>query len=112
MSSKLILAIDFDNTIHDIKHPVAGRKMGEPMEGAKSVMTRWKRQGHTLIIHSVMATNPSGEQAIRDWLRYYHIPFDKVTAIKPLAAVYLDDRALKFTSWDKAYKDIMELSHA
>jgi hypothetical protein len=73
--------------------------MGAPMDGAKSVMTRWKRQGHTLIIHSVMATSDSGAKAIADWLRYYKIPYDSVTATKPQADWYIDDKGYQHTDW-------------
>lgn len=95
----MTLAIDFDGTLHDNKHPVTGRRMGEPFEGALAVMRTFKRQGHTLIIHSVMATNPSGAKAIEDWLHYYKIPFDAVTATKPQADWYIDDKGYNHTDW-------------
>lgn len=93
----MILAIDFDDTIHDTKNPAPGRKMGPPLEGAKDALIEFKRQGHTIIIH----TAQSSFKHIEDWLHYFDIPFDEVTNIKPLAACYIDDKAIHFTAWSK-----------
>jgi len=92
-------AIDFDGVIHDHKNPVPGRRMGAPIEGAKEAITELKRRGDTVIVHSVWAGNP---KVIEDWMRYYEIPFDEVTNIKPQADIYLDDKAVRFTDW-KSY---------
>lgn len=95
----MILAIDFDGVIHDAKNPVPGRRMGPPMEGAKDSMTALKLFGHTLIVHSVWAG-----PAMEDWLRYYQIPYDEVTKLKPSADHYIDDKAIKFTTWQELMK--------
>ena len=96
-----ILAIDFDGVLHDFKAPLPGKRMGGPVDGAKSHMELLRAQGHTLIIHTVKAVTEDGKRAVRDWLNYYQIPFDDVTAIKPNASIFLDDHAQHFTSWDK-----------
>lgn len=94
----LTLAIDFDGVIHDDKHPLPGKKMGPPIMGAKIALMRLKGRGCTIIVHTVRATNP---QHVKDWLDYYEIPYDDVTNIKPVADVYLDDKAVTFTSWEE-----------
>ena len=91
-----VFAIDFDGVVHDHVHPVAGFKMGPPMEGAKEVLTLLKKAGHTIIIHTVKGDNPG---FVMDWMNHYKIPFDDVTRQKPVADYYIDDRAVKFTSW-------------
>lgn len=97
MNKKLVLAVDFDNTIHDTKHPVKGMKMGPPLEGAKEALTRFKQRGDTVIIHSIWGHNNT---VISDWLKYYGIPFDRITNLKPQADYYIDDKAIKFEGWD------------
>jgi len=99
MSTKLTLAVDFDGVLHDHKHPVTGRRMGIPFPDARPAMIKLTRQGHMLIIHTVMATTPGGTKAVEDWLRYYKIPYASVTAIKPNADYYVDDRAIRHTDW-------------
>lgn len=94
-----VLAIDFDGVIHDNKNPIPGRKMGLPIEGAKEAVTKYYLRGHRIIIFSVWA-NERGKKVIADWLKYYVIPFNDITNIKPEADVYLDDKAVRFTTWN------------
>lgn len=94
----MTLAIDLDGVLHDHLNPKPGRRMGLPMEGAVNAMIRLKQLGHTLIIHSVWGDR---RKVIADWCDYYSIPYDDITNIKPEAAVYLDDKALAFTTWDE-----------
>lgn len=99
----MILAIDFDGTIHDDAHPVEGRRMGPPIPGAKEALEAYRRKGHTIIIHTVRGGSP---EHIEAWMKYYGIPFDRVTNIKPMkpsADLFIDDKARQFIGWDKDY---------
>lgn len=100
MSNYKILAIDFDQTIHDQAHPVPGRKMGPPIVGAQDAIVEFKRRGYKIIIHTVWGSDDR-KQAIIDWLNYYQIYFDEVTNIKPKADAYIDDKAIRFTTWEE-----------
>ena len=103
----MILAIDFDNTIHDLQHPVAGRKMGPPIAGTREALINLKSRGHKIIVFTVWG-DASGQKTISDFMKFYGLPFDSITNIKPNADIYLDDKGLKFTSWRKALEDINE----
>ena len=100
----MILAIDFDGTIHDHKNPVAGRTMGPPILGAKETLINFKNDGHTIVVHSVWGNDRNG--AIKAWLKYFEIPYDEVTNIKPDADYYIDDKAIKFTNWNDIWKQL------
>ena len=95
----MILALDFDGVIHDDKHPVAGKRMGEPMPGAAQAIEELQDQGHQVIIHTVRGNSP---KHIEDWLEFYGFDIDTITATKPVADVYLDDKGMRFTSWSEA----------
>jgi hypothetical protein len=101
----MILAIDFDGVIHDRDHPLPGKRMGMPIAESQEAMRKLRRS-YKLIVHTVMATNESGKLAVENWLRSYNIPFDEVTAIKPNADVYLDNKAIRFKDWGSALTDI------
>jgi hypothetical protein len=92
----MIYAIDFDGVVHDHKKPIIGRRMGAPMEGAKEALEKLKSQHNKIIIHSIWGDD---QKTIGDWMKFYEIPFDSITNIKPPADVYLDDKAVRFTSW-------------
>ena len=94
----MILAIDFDGVLCDNNNVRPGFTMGAPMEGAIEAMRTLKRQGDTLIIHTVRGGRP---QHVEDWLRHFGIPYDDITNIKPNAACFIDNNAIRFTSWSQ-----------
>ncbi len=102
MPKPLIAAIDFDGTIHDYKHPLPGKKWGGPLPGAQESMRRLHGMGLEVVVFTTKAVGTSGRQAVIDWLRHHAIPFDEVTATKPAALFYLDDRAIHFSDWSEA----------
>jgi histidinol phosphatase-like enzyme len=93
-----VLGIDFDGVIHDYKHPIKGRRMGAPIEGTKEALERLKRQGYKIIIHTVWG-DEKGQKTIADFMKYYELPYDEITNIKPQADWYIDDKAIHFESW-------------
>lgn len=94
--------IDFDNTLCDWNHPHPGHTWGNPILGAQLGMAHLRGMGLRLVVYTVKATTPEGTKAVEGWLRNNKIPYDEVTAIKPPAVVYLDDRAVRFTTWQAA----------
>lgn len=94
-----IIAVDFDGVIHDPKNVAAGRRMGQPIDGAKAGMEALRLIAH-VVVHTVRATSSDNGQHVRDWLDFYGIPYDDVTAIKPNAILFIDDRAIPFVNWD------------
>lgn len=93
----MILAIDFDEVIHDTKNPITGRKMGAPIYGSQEALDDLHDAGHKIIIHTVRGIS----KAVMDWLEYYDIPYDEITNIKPKADWYIDDKSLHFESWEQ-----------
>lgn len=106
----MILAIDFDGTLHDPTRRVGNYKMGITIPGAATAMKMLKDKGHTLIIHTIHAKNPQEVQAVEDWLKYFKIPYDKITSLKPEADMYIDDKALKFVDWGEVLKEVASAS--
>ncbi len=99
----MIVAIDFDGVLHDAKARVSGRKMGAPIEGSRDAVLLLRQRGDTLIVFTLRGDRP---QHVEDWLKFYKFPPMRVTRSKPEADVYLDDRALRFTNWADALKDL------
>ena len=100
------IAIDFDHTLHDARHPLDGRRMGPPILGAKEALETLRERGYKVIIHSC-----NRPKVIRAWMEYYKIPFDSIWGEhasdigKPAADFYCDDSAITFTNdWDATVK--------
>lgn len=101
----MVIAIDFDGTIHDWNNPKPGMRMGPPMPGAKDALQSFKASGHTIYIFTVRG-GPGERKHVEDWLHYYDIPFDWVTNVKIPADWYIDDRAIHFTDWTQAVQRV------
>lgn len=102
----LTLAIDFDRTLADTDHVPPGRKLGPPLPGAKDALVYFRERGDKIIVHTVRASDPRSIKVVKDWLDYFEIPYDHITNVKEPANFYIDDRGLRFHSWDQALKDI------
>lgn len=112
---KRTLCIDFDGVIAQYDTWKGKGKFGDPVPGVKKFLTDLIMESWIIIIH----TTRSEEYAIRDYLEKHEIPFHyfnqnpenfllDCSSKKPLADVYLDDRALRFSGdFEKTYFDVM-----
>ncbi|MBX3103016.1 MAG: capsular biosynthesis protein [Bacteroidetes bacterium] len=110
------IAIDFDGVIHGYSQGWHdGTIYDPPVPGTKEALTALKEQGHYLIIFSTRTNkifrkkdDPDQEPIMKAWLAQHEIPYDKIwTFGKPMADVYLDDRAVTFRGdWQAAVQAI------
>jgi hypothetical protein len=105
------IAIDFDGTIHDPLNRLPKYKMGQPVPGAAEAIRKLRLMGNQIIIFPTWADNSQRRKAIVDWLTYFGVEFDDITSVKPDADVYLDNRGLRFTSWEQALADMGRIYH-
>ncbi len=95
---KNILALDFDGTLSTFEsgYTAADVTPDPPVDGAVAAAAEYN-QFFSLHVYSARAGEPGGEDAIRHWLRKWKFPEGmKVSAKKPHAKVYIDDRAIQF----------------
>ena len=105
---KKVLAIDFDGVIHRYSRGWRdGSIYDRPMVGSRMALTALRRK-FEIIIFSHRAVH-QGTKKIREWLKIQKIPYDRVTTEKPRARWYIDDRAIRFTTWSKTLKEISRL---
>lgn len=99
------IAVDFDHTLIDTP-------TGKPIKGALDALEQLRELGHKIVIHS--CNNPL---FIRQWLAEREFPFDAIwgespidEGAKPVAAVYIDDRAVAFRgNWNETLRDTLTL---
>lgn len=122
MSNQFVISCDFDHTIHNPEDRAPGYRMGRPFPGARETLTRLHDLGAKIVIHTCRARSAHGQPDpdhaeyvgegghVEEWLRYFEIPFDEVTALKPIADCYLDDKALPFEgNWANAERELLAL---
>ncbi|HDY86677.1 MAG TPA: hypothetical protein ENH82_01005 [bacterium] len=102
-----IAIIDFDGTLCKFEFP----KVGPPEPGVKRAIERLKEKGYTIKIHSCRTAEYWGDanerrihiELILKFLADNDIPYDEliVDMDKPIADVYIDDRAIRYNgNWE------------
>lgn len=98
---KKTVAIDFDGVIHSYTTPFNGDHSyipDPPVPGSKEAMWRYVEK-YNVVVFSVRAAFAA--EAIRQWMKVWEFPEVEITAIKPSAHVYVDDRGWRFDgNWD------------
>lgn len=103
------IAIDLDGTICPVKLPKQTYADLEPLPGAADRIRELRRAGNYVIIQTArnMATCQSNLGKVMknvglitlEWLERHGIEYDEIYFGKPNAEIYLDDRAVRFTTW-------------
>lgn len=93
------IAVDFDGTVHDVKNPIEGKRMGGVISGAKESLDTFKRKGYKIVIFCVWAKDENSIEIIANWMNYWDCKFDVITNIKPQADAYIDDKGIYFNNW-------------
>ena len=97
------LIIDLDGCICS-EEKTFSRSLAKPILGAKEVLDELKNQGHIIIIYSARSWNEY-EMTIQ-WLKDNQISYDQVILGKPIGDYWIDDRAIRFSSWSEIKEKI------
>ncbi len=104
---KPILAVDFDGVIHSYELGWNnGAIYGSPVEGAMQALVELSRD-YKLIVLTARPETQFGR--IKAWIETHQKagPFAfEVTNVKPPAAAYIDDRAIRFRDWPQALSEL------
>lgn len=103
------ICIDLDGVICELRKPGQAYADLQPLPGAVDRLRQLKAAGHYLIIctarHMKTCDGNVGKVVARqgavtlEWLTRHGIEYDEIHFGKPWAEVYIDDNALRFTSW-------------
>lgn len=109
------IGVDFDGVIHkNSKGYHDGTVYDDPVEGAREALQKLSEK-YTVIVYTAKARKDrglvngrSGTQLIWDWLKQHDLNqyVSKVTAEKPRAVAYIDDKGIKFDNWDSVLSQI------
>ena len=104
------LSVDFDGVVHKCsKGYHDGTIYDDPVEGVHDAL-RSLSEKYTIIIHTCKArkdrglvNGKTGIELVWKWLEKHNLAqyVSKVSAEKPRAVAYIDDKGIRFESWDR-----------
>lgn len=104
----MAICLDFDGVIHKALSPWRGRTIisDPPVEKAREAIEQLMKY-HRILVHSGRCATEEGREAIEAWLERQGIIVDAVVKDKPLARIFVDDRAIQFKGdWAQTLDDI------
>ena len=114
------IAIDFDGVIHkNSKGFYDGTVYDPPIEGTIETIKKLSEK-YTIVIFTAkvkpdrpLVNGKTGEELIWEWLDKYNISsyFKEITCEKPRAVVIIDDRCIRFESWEQTLKQLNEITN-
>ena len=109
------IGIDFDGVIHkNSKGFFDGTVYDEPVSGVSDALREISKH-YTIIVYSAKArkdrmliNGKTGVELIWEWLKDHELSkyVKKVTAEKPRAVCYIDDKAVRFINWKDTMADL------
>lgn len=112
-----VAAIDFDGVIHnDYKGFADGSLYGPVIAGTREALSLISKT-HQIVIFTAKARSDrpkfegkTGEELVWEWLEKNGLRHfvHEVTAIKPRAHVYIDDKAIQFKDWHTTMHSLKE----
>lgn len=73
------------------------RALAEPVPGAREALLRLKQAGHTIVIYT--GRGWPEYRMTKKWLDDHGMVYDAIHMGKPIADVWIDDRAIRFGNW-------------
>lgn len=103
------ICFDFDGVIHS--YTSAWEKEDHipdmPIPGCRNFLECLKSMGAEIYIHSTRCCCPEGRGAIVNYMTKHKLIFDDVVEHKPVADLYIDDRAIPFNGkWHEIMKAV------
>lgn len=99
-------AVDFDGVLHAYSRGWEdGVIYDDAMPGAFAALDRMMASGYRIVVFTVR----EDLQAVVVWLKQQHLWqfVSEVTRLKPPATMYIDDRAVRWESWEHTLTDLI-----
>jgi histidinol phosphatase-like enzyme len=103
MSKPISIMVDLDGVI-STEERVFDRPLAKPIEGAREALRVLKDAGHTIVIYT--ARGWAEYNYTKHWLDQHGMVYDAIQRGKPIAHVWIDDRAIPFRNWKQTLGEL------
>ncbi len=103
MKTAMTIMVDMDGVICSEERTFE-RALAKPLDGAREALAALRAAGHTIVIYT--ARGWAEYRVTKEWLDQHGMLYDGIHMGKPIAHVWIDDRAIRFTSWDDVRKQL------
>jgi uncharacterized HAD superfamily protein len=103
MAGPMTIMVDLDGVICT-EEKTFERGLAQPIEGAREALQALRAAGHTIIVYT--ARGWPEYRLTREWLDRHGMAYDAIHMGKPVAHLWIDDRALPFNNWKDALAQI------
>lgn len=100
------IIIDLDGTICT-EEKTYSRSLAKPIEGAIDNINKLYEAGHTIIIYSSRSWMEF--EMTTHWLNTHGVKYHQLVLGKPIGDVWIDDRAIRFDTWENVIEKIKNL---
>lgn len=105
------ICVDLDGVLCEVKRRDESYADVKPIPGAAEALASLRGNGHTVIINTARHMKSTGGNVgsvlarvgsvTLEWLAAHGMEYDEIYFGKPFADLYIDDNALRFTSWSE-----------
>ena len=106
MSRPKTILVDLDGVICTEERAFE-RPLAEPLEGALEAVRKLRAAGHTVIIYTARGW-PEYRTTMR-WLDDHGFVCDGLHMGKPVADLWIDDRAVRFKDWNDTLEQVEQI---
>lgn len=80
------------------------RALAKPLDGAREAIAKLRGAGHIVVLYT--GRGWPEYRATKAWLDQNGFEYDGIQMGKPIADVWIDDRAVRFTNWNDTLKQL------
>jgi ribonucleotide monophosphatase NagD (HAD superfamily) len=103
MARQKTIMVDLDGVLCT-EEQFHDRPLAQPLPGAQEALRRLRAAGYIVVIYTARSW---GEQRMtKQWLADHGFDYDGLHMGKPVADLWIDDRAVGFKSWTEALKQV------
>lgn len=109
MAKSKTIMVDLDGVVCT-EERTFDRPLAKPLDGAREALASLKAAGHTIIIYT--GRGWPEYRATKQWLDDHGMAYDQIHMGKPIADIWIDDRALRFTDWGQTRRELTGMGAA